>query len=198
MKLRTFLLAHAPALGWATPAVALKAMQSITPADTTGALAAHGRGPASSPEATPYAGAVIVLAALAGGPLAKSGAAARALYVTRPAGTDSGVASLVTDPMPDAPLGACLVTGAGCLGDAIKAVLGDRQLAAQVDRIEVRHGGGPSATIIMADGRETRFVNAWDARRHEAWDTGGRVRTVATIGGPLLVAMAADLSGATP
>lgn len=195
MKLRRFLIAHAPALGWATPAVALKAMQSIAPADTSGALAAHGHGPTSSPAATPHAGALVVLAALAGGPLARSGTAAQRLYATRPAGTDSGVASLITEPMLDASLGACLVTGAGCLGDALKTILGNRRLAGQVDRIEVRQDGGPDAAIIMTDGREGRFVTAWDARQHEAWDNEGRVRAVATIGGPLLVAMASDLAG---
>src|SRR6185312_4891680 len=166
MKFRRLLLAHAAALGLGTANQALAISKFISRDDPTGDFNASGRGPAAGPDATPYNAAKLVLAALAGGAQTRLPSTVPALFMTRPAGTDSGVASIVGDDTAEKehPTAVCPITHAPCFGDAVKAILASSATAESVDRIEVMQGAS-CGSICFRDGRVARFVDNHTARR---------------------------------
>ncbi len=193
MKLRQLIAVHAPSLGWTQN-------QAIEIAKIVGQgvddFKAPGRGPGGGPDATPYNAALMVLAALAShGPQTRMAGVVQRLYVTRPAGSDSGVAAIVGDPeaRPENPWAVCPATGAPCFGDALKAILASSALADRVASIDVRRGAN-DATIHMTDGTVSRFVDDYEARQIEHIDAQGDIRAIATIGGRLLADIARDLA----
>lgn len=200
-KLRHVLLANRNALGWETPHQAIAAAKMLGHGDHNeqpDAFKAPGRGPGGGPDATPYNITALLLAALVGGPQTQSAGAVQTLYSAPHGATAADESSDIVpegaDDLADlhVPL-PCPVTREGVCGDAVRACLADPVLAARVDRIEVRRGA-VDGTIFWRDGRASRFVRFNDRRERRERDARGELRTVAIVGGALLVKLAREIA----
>jgi len=195
MKLRHFLGCYAEdAMGmkfWTAIALAKKLVRD---AQTAEGLEATGRGPGSGPDATPYAVAKLLIAALADVPSSEVPKAVPLLYLTAYEGNDTGAGAWADEdgaepPSKDIP---CPLTGALLFGEAMKALLSDAALTARVDRVEVRRGA-KDASIYWRDGdalRRSRFVTDYDRAELDGFDARGKFRAVCSIGGAMLRDMA--------
>lgn len=196
MKLCHFLHLHAGALGW-TPRQAAAVATALGHGAPDDAFAASHPGRGGGPDATPYNTALIVLAALAGGPQTQARAAAVGLFGTPQEGGPDDAATIV-EPGYDsaaefaAEVRAVLARSAQ-FGDILAVLLAQPALAAAVDRIEV-HRGACDATLHRRGLHPVRFVAPSTAREGAARDARGELRCVATLGGDVLAELARDLA----
>ena len=159
-------------------------------------LQSTGRGPASGPDATPNNTAMLILAILANGPQRQAARIVNGLYMLPVDGSEPNIGEWVVEdalPNPGFPSAACAITGTVYLGSALARILADADLAATIDRIELRRRAS-EAWIIARDGRSQRFIAEGAADVLAAADAAGHLRVTASIGGTLLHAMAVSLA----
>jgi hypothetical protein len=139
----------------------------IEPARMLGRLLFQGRdeavarangGKDASPWMTPFLAAQFLIGRFSGGQQKDAAIRVGGLWFTTRDGVWSEVATILGDNVTTKEPALCPITGQITFGDAVRAILSDAGLAAQIAYIEIQHGQN-DATVVAKDGRVTRFVS---------------------------------------